>query len=220
MKYWRVLIFILLAAALGLMISAAVFNWASFQVFRPVRPEWQGRLFEPNLLRHGTPISMLAALFTLYVTGVMLLFIFPERMANMAKAFSHSWGRLLRLTFLGLLAGILVIMAAVSSALAMGTFPLSLFLGAILFLGGLLGSVALAYQVGHSLLFRAGWQRLSPLVALLLGELLLYSLTNIPIVGLIMLVIFIFLGLGVTIATRFGSGHPWSLISFTEEGKE
>ena len=220
MKFWRILIFIFLLVAFGLLISAAIFNWNSLQVFRPAHPDWQGSAFDASRLRLGTPISILAALFTLYVTGVMVLFIFPDRMATMAKAFSHSWVRLLRLTLLGLLAGLLVVIAGVSSALAMGTFPLSLFLGMVLFLGGLLGSVALAYQIGRSLLVRAGWRDLSPLVALLLGELLLFPLMNIPVVGFLVILLLMCLGLGVTIATRFGSGHPWSLISFTEEGKE
>jgi hypothetical protein len=43
------------------------------------------------------------------------------------------------------------------------------------------------------------------------GELVIFSLSRIPWVGSVLFAIFSSLGLGAVIASRFGSGGPWSL---------
>lgn len=219
MKLWRMVILILVVAALALLVSASIFNWHPMRAIRPAIPQWQRPELQFSHFRPSAPLGLLGALFTFYLCGVMLLYLFPGHVGRIARAFTRSPGSLLRMGLLGLLVGLLVAIAGLSSALAMSTFPLTLFLGMGLFLGSLLGMIALAYQIGRTLLERAGCQA-SPLVALLLGEMITFALLVLPVAGVVIVLVLASLGLGATIATRFGSGHPWSLISLTEEGKE
>lgn len=218
MKFWRILIVLLVLVALGLMAAKAIFDWSPLRAVHPGIVAFQSR---PDVNRFHLPLaySALGALFTLFVSGVMVLYLLPNQIGRTAKAFSGSWAGTLRLALLGLLSALLVGAAGISSTLAMGTIPLTLFLGMVLFLSSMFGFFALAYQVGRTLLGRAGWS-LSPISSLFLGELILFPLVYLPVAGIAVIIILTSLGLGATIATRFGSGRPWSLISLNEEGNE
>ena len=91
--------------------------------------------------------------------------------------------QLLRMTLAGLLAALLLALGGLASALAMSTFPLTFFFGAVLFLVGYFGSTTLAYSLGHVLLGRASWGHLSPVYALFLGWVLLFGLGQLPWIG-------------------------------------
>jgi hypothetical protein len=115
------------------------------------------------------------------------------------------------------LIGILVLVVGISSALMIGTFPLTILLIGILFVSGLMGLVALAFALGRSLLRRAGWQHGSPIYALLLGLLIIIALSRIPVLGALIFLFFASLGLGAMILSHFGSGETWTLKPLSEE---
>jgi hypothetical protein len=219
-KRWKMITLTLVGLALAGLALIMVFKISPWQIVRSALPNWQAPSPARGELDFPRPLATLGALLTLYLAGIVLLFLFPERMRRVSLAIQPRWGGLLRLAALGLLVGLLFLAAGVGSAFSMVTFPLTFFLAVMLVLSVMTGSIALAYAIGHALLVKSGWQQLSPLVALLLGELLLFVAINLPWVGPLVTILLTSLGLGAAIASRFGSGRPWSLNSLIEDGKE
>jgi hypothetical protein len=135
----------------------------------------------------------------------------------MEQALSASPGSLVRLVALGLLASLFLVVLSLSSALTMGTFPLVILLGGILFFSSFFGYIALSYTLGHALLSKAAWEHLSPVYSFLTGLLVLFAFGQIPYVGLILGALFFMIGIGVVIVTRFGSGYSWNLGPLLED---
>jgi len=220
MKTWRFAIIVLLVVSLVLLIMAVLFNWAPFAGLRGPHPGTRPGSFGVDRFKPGTPLSVFGGLFALYLSGVLLLFIFPDQVKNVSRAFSQPFVGLLRLLAIGLLGSFLLGILGASSSLALGTIPLTILLSLLLFLSVFFGMIALSLSFGRGLLNRAGLNSFSPLVYLLIGLFILYSILNLPYVGLIFLIIIGCLGLGAVIATRFGTGRPWTLKSLSEEGIE
>ena len=135
----------------------------------------------------------------------------------MEKFASASLAGLMRLTGLGFMIGVLVIILSLTSALTIVTFPLGIFLGISLFLSSYTGFISLSYALGKRLLTRAHWGYLPPIYALLLGLVLLYPLAEIPLVGLLFKILLASLGTGIVVVSRFGSGEPWSLYTTSQQ---
>jgi len=57
----------------------------------------------------------------------------------------------------------------------------------------------------------------SPLFGLFLGLLILFALSRIPLLGILITILYVSLGMGCVIATRFGTGQSWNLSALTEE---
>jgi hypothetical protein len=221
MKAWRLVIVLLVLIALGLMAASVFFNlgpWNYLFRFRSVLHPGQIPTPLPRA-KIETPqaLNVFGGLIGLYFSGVIMIFLFPNQINYVGKALAQNPAGLTRLFAIGFLTILLLAIVGASSALAVGTFPMVLFISGILFIGIFLGGVALAYRLGRFLLARAGWGNISPLYPLFLGQLLLYSLFNLSFVGIIFLVLIVSLGLGAAIATRFGTGQPWSLKSLSEE---
>lgn len=220
MNRWRIIIIGLVFASLFLVLAATWFGWEPWSSFRFLRDRtWmpEGAFIQhPWTLQSYPLLSGIGVLFTFYLSGILALFAFPRQIRRMEQALEEPSLGLLRLVLIGLLAGILMVIIAISSALVMGTFPLTIFLGSVLFLSGFIGYVVLAYALGHALFVRAAWN-FSPIYSLLLGLLILFALGEIPFVGIILKVIFASLSVGVVIATRFGTGRPWNLSPLWEE---
>lgn len=216
---WRILLAVLLLAALALLATAALLDWNPWTAAGAgaswPRGRFSGTYFQPP----PTPVALVGAFFTLFTSGLIVMFLLPDRMAAMARSFQRPIGSVLRVALLGLLAGLLVSVAALSASLTMTTFVLTIILSLGLILSAAFGMVALTYQLGRFLLQRAGWM-ISPVLALLLGDVLIFALISIPGIGAVLLFVIAGLGLGAAIDTRFGTNRPWSLISLTEEGKE
>lgn len=220
MKFWRFLIVFLILLGIGLLLAAAWLGWDPFG--SPTRFHWEVDRRPPFLteaFERPLPafISSLSALFTQFLSGVLLFYLFPRRVRNLATAISQAPGQLVRLALAGLLSGVLIVALTVSSALTVGTVPISIVLGMVLFLSGFGGFLVLAYTLAQGLFRRAGWDRLSPLVALFAGLLILFPWTRPPYLGLALQIVFASLGVGVVIVTRFGSGKPWDLGALTED---
>lgn len=220
MNRWRWITIFLTAAALFLILGAVQLRWDTSVSLGLSGQDWRpdGRFTPRAWMEHPpTLLSTTGALMTTFLSGILLLFLFPKRIRVMERAYSASPGELGRLTLLGLLAGLLLIALAASSAVAMSTLPLTIVLASLVFLGSFAGFIALAYTFGRALLTRAAWSHLSPLYALLLGLLILFSLMHLPLVGIFFQFLFFSLSIGVMVATRLGSGQPWNLAPLLEE---
>jgi hypothetical protein len=161
--------------------------------------------------------SLLAILVSQFLVGVLTLYTVPDRVKHIARVLAFGGGQLLRYLAIGALMAITMAAVGVLSILTIHTFPLPFILVVIFFLAALIGTVALAYQLGRSLMYKAGLSRESPLVSLALGTLLIFGVTRVPFLGGIALIIVWLLGAGVAIYTHFGSGKTWSLKPLLEE---
>lgn len=221
MKTWRFVTFCLILIAIGLISAAVFFNLGPWNYLRNFHSGLRPGQFPGTIqqVRSNTPqaLNVFGGLIGIFFSGVIMVFMFPNQIKSVGKALAQKPVELARLFAIGFLSILLLAIVGASSALAVGTFPMVLFIGGLFFIGIFLGGIALAYRLGRFLLVRAGWNNLSPLYPLFLGLLLLYSLINLSFVGIICLVLIASLGLGAAIATRFGTGQPWSLKSLSEE---
>lgn len=219
MNRWKIAIILLIAASGVILVAASQYGWEPWSTYRSlirsVRPSPPFEI-RPQDERYAM-LSGLAAFTTMYLSGILVLFAIPARVRRMELAFHAPTRGLIRLVALGLLAGLLMAVVGLSSALTWSTFPMMIFLGSVLFLSAYSGFISLAYSLGRQLLVRAEWGQLSPLFALFVGLLILYGLSQLPLVGDIVKIISITLGMGAIIATRFGSGKAWNLNPLTEE---
>jgi hypothetical protein len=222
MKIWRLAIIVLLLISAALLVVAIIFNWTPVSGLHGVRPGAHPGNFGADRFRQAGPLSILGGLFTLYLSGVLLLFIFPERLNHVSKAFAQPVTGLLRLLALGLLGSFLLGILGASSSLALGTIPLTILLGILFFLSVFAGFIAFCLSIGRAMLIRAGLNSISPLVYLLLGLFILYPFVNLPYIGLVFLISIGCLGFGAVITTRFGTGQAWTLksLSKSQEGIE
>ena len=219
MKFWKWTIILSVIVSVGILVGASFLSARLVSRFSiplgfdngQVQPD------HPFLGRYGTFVSSFGMLFTLFISGILVLYIIPVRVRRVADSFSVRLSHLLRLTLLGFLTEILVVAVGIGSALMIGTFPLTILLVGAAFIIGLVGFVSLAYAVGHGMLRRAQWQNNSPVYSLLLGLLILLALFPIPVLGGVLFLAFTSLGLGATIVSHFGSGEPWNLNLLTEE---
>jgi predicted membrane channel-forming protein YqfA (hemolysin III family) len=161
--------------------------------------------------------SLVANLVTIFLFGVLILYLAPDRVRHMAQESSTGWKRVLRFFAVGVL--VIIILGAVGllSLLTVQTMPLPIILGMVFLLSALGGMVTLAYQLGKALLTRAEWSGRSPLLSLALGTLILFALTNVPYIGGVLLILILLTGAGLSITTRFGSGKPWNLLPLMED---
>ncbi|HEY48128.1 MAG: hypothetical protein AMJ88_03965 [Anaerolineae bacterium SM23_ 63] len=224
MNRWRILIVALVILALLSMVLSALFfdiawwrrSLASIGAERAPHKAWRMALLQDVGIRANFA-SLIANLVTIFLFGVLILYLVPERVRHMAQESSAGWQRVLRFFAVGVL--IIVFLGAVGllSLLTVQTMPLPIILGVVFILSALGGMVTLAYQVGRALLTRAEWSRRSPLLSLALGTLILFALTNVPYLGGVLLILILLTGAGLSIATRFGSGKSWNLLPLMED---
>ncbi|MGE5072053.1 MAG: hypothetical protein ACM3MF_01380 [Anaerolineae bacterium] len=220
MSRWRLttIVLIFLALALwGLILGSNLRPELGREVPRGLLPPPDPLALRGRLAALPAWLSSLELFITLLLAGVADLFLFPLRVRNMSRVLGEGWRRVLTLVLLGIGLALLTLVFAFGAAWARITFPFAILAATAVLVLAAWGFLAAAYTVGRTLLLKAGWGGLSPLVALALGLLLSLPLLRIPFVGGIMMVVYIGLGLGLVIATRFGSNEPWSLISLTEE---
>lgn len=221
MNRWRIAIIVTALVSLTILLVATWFGWEPWSLFRSLRQEWQPepaffrRLSQPD--QTYTFLSALSVFVTLYLSGILILFLIPARVRHMEQTLAGSGKRLLRLAALGLLAGLLVGVVGLSSAMTITTFPLTFVLLSLLFLSSYVGYIALAYALGHGLFLNAGWGSLSPVYSLFIGLLVLFAFGQIPLLGDFIKIACLALGIGVVISTRFGSGETWNLAPLMED---
>ncbi len=221
MKGWRALVFLSLAAAI-LLIAFADPSWIIMWPGADARSALisrQGDWPVRNALLQseaGPVLAHLGGLLVQYIAGALILYLIPARMRGMAATFTAGWRALLHNLSAGLMLTILLIAVGFLSLLSPHTFPLPFIVLGVYFLTALTGAVAFTYQIGRSLLEKAGWLAGGPLAAFALGTVLLYTLTRLPYVGGIFLVLLWMAGAGAALTTRFGSGRAWTLEPLSE----
>ena len=214
MKRWR---WIIIVSIVGILIWLIIFSWSNWQPWKQVNllnHSWQSTIQSmefPYQVQPHTFIRLVGAFFTLYLVGILVIYMIPKRIRFMESTLLGSKRKLLNMGLLGALSGLLLLAVGIGSAMMMTTFPLTIIVTSGLFLCGFIGYVALTYTAGHWLLKRAAWENASPLLAQLVGLFILFGAGFIPVLGVVLNIIFASLGLGVVIATRFGNGGPWNL---------
>ncbi|HEY43656.1 MAG TPA: hypothetical protein G4O11_06710 [Anaerolineae bacterium] len=224
MNRWRIVVVTLVVLAIVSMIISVLFfdlawwrrSLASLGSARAPHRAWRTALFQDEGVRANFA-TLIASLVTQFLFGVLILYLVPDRVRNMAQDLSKGWQRVLKFFAVGVLMVVILGAVGLLSILAVHTMPLPFILLGILFLASFSGVVALAYQLGFAMLARAGWTSRSPLVSLVLGTLILFALTNVPYLGSIFLIMVLLTGAGTSIATRFGSGKPWNLLPLMED---
>ena len=224
MNRWRIVIVALVILALLSMVLSALFfdiawwrrSLASIGTERAPHKAWRLALLQDVGVRANLA-SLVANLVTIFIFGVLILYLAPDRIRYMAQESSISWQRIFRFFAVGVF--VIVVLGALGllSLLTVQTMPLPFILVAIFVLSALGGMVTLAYQLGKTMLTRAQWSGRSPLLSLALGTLILFALTNVPYLGSIFLIVVLLTGAGMSIATRFGSGRPWNLLPLMED---
>lgn len=173
-------------------------------------------LDEP-LARLPAWVASLGLLITLFLAGLASFYLFPARVRNMRQALTLGWARLIAMTLLGFGFVLLILGFGIGAVLARVTFPFSILSVTGLFFLSVWGFLCIVYALGRSLIIRAGWHGSSPAASLALGLLLLVPLVRIPYMGSIFVLIYLSFGLGLVIATHFGSDEPWNLTPLLEE---
>ncbi len=90
--------------------------------------------------------------------------------------------------------------------------PLSMILGILLVAAAVLGWIALSVVVGNRLLDALKAQTIAPIVAMLVGLLVLWLITAIPLLGELIRLFALALAVGAVVLTRFGT-QPYPLPS-------
>ncbi len=223
MARWRVITLILIVLAVGLWALLFTLNLRpelGREAHLSFPPPTGSMLLQQPLSGLPAWVASVALFITLFLAGVANLFLSPAHVRSMLRTLDLGWGRVLPIALLGIGFGLLLMVFAMGAALARITFPLTILAAFLLVFVSMWGFLSAAYALGRLLLAKAGWGRWSPAVALALGLLLLVPLIRIPLVGGVIMIIYMGLGLGLVITTRFGSNEPWSLIPLLEEDKE
>ena len=171
MKSQKIILIALVVIAIGALVGVAALQLSPWQAIRTVIPDMQNRSHLREDLPLPVPMSLIGAFLTIYVSGIFLMYLFPGRVQLISRAFLAAPRSLLRMFVLGLLTFLVIITATIGSVFSMGTFGLTFFLVGVLFFSILFGNVALSYRLGQYLILNAGWERTSPLVSLVLGDL-------------------------------------------------
>jgi hypothetical protein len=162
-------------------------------------------------------VAGLAMFLAQFLSGLVVLYVIPGRVAGMASALRGGWSAWLRFLTVGVLFGVLLAGVGLLAVLAVHTFPLSIILAAIFSLSAFSGSVSLAYALGRWLARKAAWAEDRPAAQYGLGLLLLFALTRLPWIGIVFLAAIWLTGAGTAVATHFGSGQAWSLAPLLAE---
>lgn len=210
---WKIFVILLVIVSAVLMVASIMLQWEPFHNLRLRDPQWMENRVPGVSQLEQTPtlLSVFVMLLTLFLSGVVLMYLFPRRIRHMADSFHNPFSTFLRLFLIGLLVVLFAVAVGISSALSIGTFPITLFLFSLLFLTGLAGGISLAFSLGRFFLQKAGWGSISPFISLLLGLFVLDAFGHLPVFGIFVMIVVICLGLGSAVATRYGSGWGWNI---------
>ncbi|GEM_PF-923872 len=214
---WRIALIALILASISILAAEIINKWGIGHSLSKIRPEWLMKPSNQSDIETSNFVSTLSVLFTVSLSGILILYCFPHQIRRMEQAFTKSPIGLLRIFLLGLLTNLVISVVGFSSIFSLATTPLTFIFASLYIISAILGMNALAYTTGYWLLAKAGWAKVHPIIMILLGYLLLYPLARLPYVNILVIIIYACLGIGVTIWTKFGSGTSWSLDSLTEE---
>lgn len=155
--------------------------------------------------------ELVATLLLLLAAGVLLVYIVPRRMGNIAAAMRGRAPNLARLGLIGLAAYIMIsVLGVLIIVSALGPFAWLLIVPLVYF-ATLVALVAISLPFGRWLGRRLGLAEQPPLVDLLAGLLLIFIIGLVPFVGVLALAALALVGLGATVQTRAGADRGWDL---------
>jgi len=210
MNRWRIILSILLVVSIAVVVYTSIQSNHIPELVR-TQPPWAEHRFDADRFKIPAAVSLIGGMASLYVFSVILVYLIPQRMMSLSSALANRPAALLRVAGTGLLSLLLLGALTGGASLWIGTFPLAIFVVLAVILASTIGGLAMAFRFGRGLLRRAGWPNRSPFLELLVGTLILFPLMYLPYVGGILMILFICLGLGLNIITRFGSNQPWSI---------
>jgi hypothetical protein len=158
----------------------------------------------------GIGLSIASLLSLLAVAGLSL-YMMPRRLRVMASVLADDWGQRFLAFVIGLLGylslGVVIIFLVIS---LLGTFMAGI-LAVLAYLGTGLGLVVVSLAMGQSLRRWARVPQPRPLLELTLGIMVLFTLSIIPYVGWIIVVLLAILGFGTVLWTKVGDSTGWTL---------
>ena len=224
MKTWRWILFGAFAAA-AIIVAGSSLLEAQGRLAAPWLGSLSGRLADRRwgppggyLFVEANPfVDALAGLLSQYLVGVLVLFTIPRPVRRLSEALEGGTRPLVRFLLTGVLLAAALVPLILLTAFYVHLFPFPIVLVFAYLMAALGGVVALEYEIGRDLLRRAGWPEASPLAALALGCGLVFAATRIPYLGPYLLALAWLTGAGLVVATRLGSGKPWSLAALRED---
>jgi hypothetical protein len=174
------------------------------------------KLFEEGV-RGFLSVSLIPLLLIIKLISVLIWFLlalliaafFPRQIsyasAQIRKSFwpIFATGLLSIIIFSGL-----VIFSALLSLVLIG-IPILLALIIVGFIAKIFGRVILFYFFGESIISAFGKGKISPLLAVVLGLILVSVVSFIPVIGVLFTFIMSIIGWGVVIRTKFGTTENW-----------
>src|SRR5574341_111277 len=148
-------------------------------------------------------VSALASSAFIFLVGLLTLYAFPRQIRIVRDSYTHGAGDLLRMLGIGACSALVLVLLTALGVLTLAAFPLSLVLLLVLLLAVWAGLIGLALALGRSINRWAALKDPSPVLDLVFGTLVLFTLTRIPIAGAVFLALISMVALGALIATRF-----------------
>jgi hypothetical protein len=133
--------------------------------------------------------------------SIFLVLMWPDQVRVAAEEASLD---LFKSTLVGVLALVVLVPLAIGFAITLFGLPISLAVVFFMTVASWFGVATVAYLVGHK--FRSGF---SPLVAVIIGLLVLKLIHFVPFIGGMLYFIAVLPGLGAILLTRFGTNRPW-----------
>lgn len=217
----RMIYLLILLAAAGTLIALAVLNIEPLS--SPYQLDMANRRLQLIERSHEeTPpyLSIPAGIFTFYLINLGTAYLFPGRVSAMNERLPRSVKSWLQISLLGLAAAVAGLVLMISAIVGLATFPYSIVIAGLLLAASTFGGVPVLLRVGRALLAGAGVKNATPQLEILAGTVIVFALISIPLLGIISMVSFSSLGLGLAVTTRFGAGRPWSLNTLSQEDIE
>jgi len=151
----------------------------------------------------------LISVFIWFLLALLLAAFFPRQISYASTQIRKSFWPIFGTGFLSIIifSG-LVIFSALLCLVLIG-IPILLALIIIGFIIKIFGRVVLFYFFGESLINAFGKSKVSPLLAVILGLILVSLVSFIPVIGVLFTFIMSIIGWGVVIRTKFGTTENW-----------
>lgn len=153
----------------------------------------------------------LASLLVMFALSISTLYLFPTRLIRVRDHLFGNSAEILRSLLSGILGYIMLTVLVVLMVMLVVGIPIALVLmfGALLL--SLAGWVTASLLVGRWLAERFGVGATSPSNELVLGILLLFPITIVPLIGWLVAIVGTAVGFGTILLTKFASNGGWRL---------
>jgi hypothetical protein len=173
-------------------------NWKSLPFYAIFRIMWWGFLYK------------VATAVILLLLSVFFVIMWPEQIRFAAAEASHD---LVKSTLVGVFALALLVPLGIGFAITIFGMPIAFAVFVFLAVASWFGVACMSYLVGMKIS-----SRFSPVLAVVVGLLILKFVHFVPFIGAMLYFIAILPGVGAILLTRFGTNQPW-LGSAAPKGK-